>query len=149
MKPGDVLNIGVDATTDPLMQEQLKYNWYWITDQEPYYEELPPKDKYYRGVFKLSQKGKNLTIVMPDIVETSKDTYIRYRNISNRRYFVKIGHEFENVTSNFTIQGIEVTPPGKQFRLYFSVSCPEALPIFFFVSVFFLQILFENEIYWL
>lgn len=114
MKPGDVLNIGVDATTDPLMQEQLKYNWYWITDQEPYYEELPPKDKYYRGVFKLSQKGKNLTIVMPDIVETSKDTYIRYRNISNRRYFVKIGHEFENVTSNFTIQGIEVTPPVEE-----------------------------------
>lgn len=111
MKPADVLNIGVDATTDPLMQEQLKYNWYWITDHEPYYEELPPKDKYYRGVFSLSQKGKNLTIVMPDIVKTSKDSYIRYRNISNRRYILKVGHEFENVTYNFTIQGIEVTPP--------------------------------------
>lgn len=111
MEPGDVLHLGVDAIGDAIMRNKLDFNWYWVTAEKPYYQKLPPPEQSYWGVFELSHSDKKLTIRMPDIVEEDRESYVRYRNLTNRQYFVKIGYIYENITVNFTIHGIDIAPP--------------------------------------
>ena len=112
LKPGENVTISVDAQhSDPSLQYDMNYDWFWVAKDDPNkYEELPPKK--YAYVFKLSQTGKDLTIKLPDINQNKLSSYEVYKNLTNRNFFVKIGHKYENITLNFTVQGIEVTPPG-------------------------------------
>ena len=110
LKPGENVTISVNAYHSD-KDLNLNYNWFWVDKEDPSkYEKLPPKN--YQYVFKLSLTGKDLTIKLPDINENKLASYETYRNLTNRKFFVKIGHTYENFTKNFTIQGIEVTPPG-------------------------------------
>lgn len=114
LKPGENVTISVEAKhSDVDLNYDMSYEWFWVDKEDPnIVEELPPRK--YQYVFKLSQTGKDLTIKLPNINENKLSSYETYRNLTNRKFFVKIGHKYENITRNFTIQGIEVTPPVTQ-----------------------------------
>ena len=92
----------------------MKYDWYWVPDEETGKEEKLPSNEY-PNVFHLSMKNKNLTVEIPDIDENDPSSYDRYNKITNRQFYVEIGHEYETVRINFTIKGEEVVPPGMKY----------------------------------
>ena len=110
LKPGENVTVGVDAQhSDKKIDCDIKYEWFWVDKNNPNkVEELSARK--YPNVFKFSQKSKDLTITLPEIKENS--SYETYKNLTNRQYFVNIGHRYENITKTFMVEGIEVKPPN-------------------------------------
>ena len=66
--------------------------------------------------FRIRKKGKNMTIIIPDVTQEERDkgNYEDYVLLTkSRRYAVNISQPYETVFLNFTLIGVEITPPSK------------------------------------
>ena len=65
--------------------------------------------------FKISYDGKNITIMIPE-VETDKEGVKKhdvYRKLVNRKYAVKISHQYDEINIPFEITGENVQSHGE------------------------------------
>ncbi|KAL4218250.1 Contactin-5 [Mactra antiquata] len=135
IEPGTILSIFVDATTDVLWQNHMKFKWYWYEDaneaNQPVKKptskfdrrkrappalvakEIPinisnPKLKRY---FRLNSDGRNLTILFPEVTIGDQESYDIYNAMKDRLYTLVIAHRYDSVSFNFTINGVEVIKP--------------------------------------
>ena len=108
VNPGDNLNLGVDATTDPSINK-IEYEWHWV-NKDGVDEKLPSAE--YPDVFHVSLDKKNMTIMVPDIDENDPESYKKYNAIVNKEFYLIVGHAYETVRVNFTVNGVEAVPPG-------------------------------------
>jgi len=70
VEPGMYINVGVDATTDPLYQEQMNYKWVMYNETEDedgnvHTEVIPFPFGQLAQYFSRSGSGKNMTIIIP------------------------------------------------------------------------------------
>ena len=122
VNPGDNLNLGVDATTDPTMKDKINYEWHWV-NKDGVDEKLPSAE--YPDVFHVSLDGKNMTVMVPDIDENDPESYKKYNAIVNKEFYLIVGHDYETVRVNFTVNGVEAVPPGMITLVLIIIISPE------------------------
>lgn len=120
VEPGSRLEITVEATTDIMLQNQVKYTWMWyevVTNTKTgektgttSTETLPPSGSA-AAFFHVSQNGKNMTILFPEVSEKDGDSYTVYNKLIDRHYTLVIKHKYDRVEFNFTITGRSITRP--------------------------------------
>lgn len=119
IEPAVKLDLDVDATTDELWQNQLKFQWYWYDQVEDdqtkekqlVQRQLPPAGELGQ-YFSLSQNGKKMVITFPEVPEGEEKAYNTYYAMKDRSYTIVISHKYDRLEYNFTINGINLVKPG-------------------------------------
>ncbi|KAL4218251.1 Contactin 3a [Mactra antiquata] len=135
VEPGTNLSIVVDATTDVLWQNHMRFKWYWYeevgesdqggkrpTSKFDRRKRAPPaqvakeipfeiSNPKLRRYFRVNADGKNLTILFPEVKVDDRESYDLYYAMKDRLYTLVIAHRYDGVSFNFTINGVEVVKP--------------------------------------
>ena len=104
------------------MKDKINYEWHWV-NKDGVDEKLPSAE--YPDVFHVSLDGKNMTVMVPDIDENDPESYKKYNAIVNKEFYLIVGHDYETVRVNFTVNGVEAVPPGMITLVLIKIISPE------------------------